>query len=244
MLSYIALPVLAMAAQIFYYGFSLINLSICIAMILMFVVSMVEQNRNLACKEKEAADLRISLMFSQIAPHFIYNTLTTIQELCEKDPKLAKETVGEFSTYLRGNLTSLSETGLIPFAKELEHIQCYCTIEKKRFGDRVHVEYEIAVKEVIPFEKPEAVLQYVEENRPEIAFISAENADGRGYFLIKKIRQLSPQTNIIAVAREYRFAQEMMKLRVSGYVTGKFTLKKVIDELQNLRFQCEERSQA
>lgn len=54
MLSYIALPVLAMVAQIFYYGFSLINLSICIAMILMFVVSMVEQNRNLAYKEKEA----------------------------------------------------------------------------------------------------------------------------------------------------------------------------------------------
>lgn len=161
MLSYIALPVLAMVAQIFYYGFSSINLSICIAMILMFVVSMVEQNRNLAYKEKEAADLRISLMLSQIAPHFIYNTLTTIQGLCEKDPKLAKETVGEFSTYLRGNLTSLSETGLIPFAKELEHIQCYCAIEKKRFGDRVHVEYEIAVKE---FMLPPLTLQPLVEN--------------------------------------------------------------------------------
>lgn len=161
MLSYIALPALAMVAQIFYYGISLINLSICIAMILMFVVSMVEQNRNLAYKEKEAADLRISLMLSQIAPHFIYNTLTTIQGLCEKDPKLAKETVGEFSTYLRGNLTSLSERGLIPFAKELEHIQCYCAIEKKRFGDRVHVEYDIAVKE---FMLPPLTLQPLVEN--------------------------------------------------------------------------------
>ena len=117
--------------------------------------------------------------------------------------------------------------------------------DKKRWWKMsVIIRQTRAGAEVIPFEKPEAVLQYVEENRPEIAFISAENADGRGYFLIKKIRQLSPQTNIIAVAREYRFAQEMMKLRVSGYVTGKFTMKKVIDELQNLRFQCEERSQA
>ena len=116
--------------------------------------------------------------------------------------------------------------------------------KKRRWKMSVIIRQTRSGAEVISFEKPEAVLQYVEENRPEIAFISAENADGRGYFLIKKIRQLSPQTNIIAVAREYRFAQEMLKLRVSGYVTGKFTVKKVIDELQNLRFQCEERSQA
>lgn len=116
--------------------------------------------------------------------------------------------------------------------------------KKRRWKMSVIIRQTRSGAEVIPFEKPEAVLQYVEENRPEIAFISAENADGRGYFLIKKIRQLSPQTNIIAVAREYRFAQEMLKLRVSGYVTGKFTVKKVIDELQNLRFQCEESSQA
>lgn len=78
MLSYIALPLLASAVQLFYYGISLINLSISFSMILMFVTAMVEQNRQLAQREKEAADLRISLMLSQIAPHFIYNTLTTI----------------------------------------------------------------------------------------------------------------------------------------------------------------------
>ncbi len=143
MLSYIALPLLASAVQLFYYGISLINLSISFSMILMFVTAMVEQNRQLAQREKEAADLRISLMLSQIAPHFIYNTLTTIQGLCTIDPPAAKETVGEFAGYLRGNLDSLSEREPVAFARELEHVRCYLAIEKKRFGDRVNVVYDI-----------------------------------------------------------------------------------------------------
>lgn len=52
---------------------SLINIAISISMILIFVVFMMEQNQLLARKEKETADLRISIMISQITPHFIYN---------------------------------------------------------------------------------------------------------------------------------------------------------------------------
>lgn len=34
-------------------------------------------------------------MLSQIAPHFIYNTLTTIQGLCDKDPALTLQPIVE-----------------------------------------------------------------------------------------------------------------------------------------------------
>ena len=161
MISYIILPFGATIIQTFYYGASLINISIGISMILMFIVAIVEQNQMLAMREKEAADLRISLLLSQIAPHFIYNTLTTIQGLCEKDPALAKETTGQFAKYLRGNLESLSENETIPFARELEHVQCYLAIEKKRFGDRVNVVYDIEEK---GFLIPALTLQPVVEN--------------------------------------------------------------------------------
>lgn len=130
-------------------------------MILMFVVAMVEQNENLARKEKEAAELRISVMLSQIAPHFIYNTLSSIQQLCRKDPALAEETIGEFALYLRGNLDSLSETEPIPFDREFQHVQSYLAIEQKRFGDRVKVEYEIEEED---FMIPALALQPLVEN--------------------------------------------------------------------------------
>ena len=159
--SYMALPLFAMVFQTFYYGISLVNIAISISMIFLFVVSMVEQNQNLARKEKEAADLRVSIMISQITPHFIYNTLTSIQQMCESDPGQAEETVEEFAEYLRGNLDSLSIKGPVPFERELNHVKCYLAIEKKRFGARVNVVYDIKEEE---FLIPALTLQPMVEN--------------------------------------------------------------------------------
>lgn len=161
LLSYIVLPFIMTVIQTFYYGISLTNIAISISMILMFVVAMMEQNENLARKENEAAQLRISIMLSQIAPHFIYNTISSIQQLCRKDPVLAEETLGEFAMYLRGNLDSLSETEPIPFEREFQHVQSYLAIEKKRFGKRVTVEYQIEEED---FVIPALALQPLVEN--------------------------------------------------------------------------------
>lgn len=143
MLSYIILPFAGAIILMFYYGISFVNIAISISVVLMFITAMIEQNQNLAKKEQEAADMRIAIMLSQIAPHFIYNTLTVIKELCMRNPQMAEQTVLEFSDYLRGNLDSLSEKEPVPFERELKHMYSYCAIEKKRFGDRIHVEYDI-----------------------------------------------------------------------------------------------------
>lgn len=161
LISYMVLPLMAMIFQTFYYGISLVNIAISISMIFMFLSAMIEQNQNLARKEKEAADLRISIMLSQIAPHFIYNTLTSIQQMCENDPKQAEETVGEFAEYLRGNLDSLGNREPVPFERELNHVKSYLAIEKKRFGSRVNVEYDIQDDE---FLIPALTLQPMVEN--------------------------------------------------------------------------------
>ena len=161
MISYEVLVLAAVIVQSFYYGISLINLAVAVSMILIFVSAMVEQNRELANKQEEAANLRVELMLSQIKPHFIYNALTVIQRLCVKDPKMAQETVEEFATYLRGNLESLDRKTPIYFQKELEHVQCYLAIEKKRFGDRVNVVYDIQEKD---FLLPALTLQPLVEN--------------------------------------------------------------------------------
>lgn len=159
--SYMVLPLVAMIFQTFYYGISLVNISISISMILLFVVAMNEQNENLARKEKEAADLRISIMISQIAPHFIYNTLTSIQQMCETDPQQAEETVGEFAEYLRGNLDSLALDHPVAFERELNHVKSYLAIEKKRFGERVRTSYDIKDEQ---FLIPSLTLQPLVEN--------------------------------------------------------------------------------
>lgn len=106
------------------------------------------------------AEQRIQIMMTQIQPHFLYNTLSTIQALCYADPDKAAETTQLFATYLRHNLKSLSLSGLIPFQKELEHTRLYAEIEMTRFVT-VRVEYDIQDTD---FSLPPLTVQPLVEN--------------------------------------------------------------------------------
>lgn len=92
--------------------------------------------------EAELKESRISIMLSQIRPHFIYNTLGTIERLCLKDPQMAFELVRNFSLYLRGNLSELDSVAPIRFSDEIKHVQHYVNIETVRFPDII-VEYQL-----------------------------------------------------------------------------------------------------
>lgn len=111
--------------------------------------------------ETELFESKVSIMLSQIQPHFLYNTLVVIRQLCDIDPKTAKEAVTEFASYLRGNLDSLTLNTTIPFEKEMEHIENYISLEKKRFGDKINIDYDI---EAFDFEVPSLTIQTVVEN--------------------------------------------------------------------------------
>ena len=80
-----------------------------------------------------AAEQRIQIMMSQIQPHFLYNTLATIRSLCLRSPETAAQTIDKFSRYLRQNLDTLDQNGLIPFSKELERVKIYTEIEMLMF---------------------------------------------------------------------------------------------------------------
>ena len=61
--------------------------------------------------QKELYEAKVSVMTSQIRPHFMYNALTSIAMMCEIDPKTAKQATITFAKYLRGNMDSLKQTG-------------------------------------------------------------------------------------------------------------------------------------
>ena len=103
---------------------------------------------------------RIRIMISQIQPHFLFNTLSTIQSLCLIDPNKASETVSKFGTYLRQNIDSLNQEDLILFEAELEHTKVYADIEMLRFPN-IKVEYDIRETH---FSVPALSLQPIVEN--------------------------------------------------------------------------------
>ena len=103
---------------------------------------------------------RTQLLVSQIQPHFIFNTLSTIQALCRIDPDKAFDTIEKFGTYLRMNLESLGQPTLIPFQKELEHSRIYAEIEMLRYPE-IHIVYDIRDDD---FELPALSVQPMVEN--------------------------------------------------------------------------------
>ena len=111
--------------------------------------------------EKELVQNRIAIMLSQIQPHFLFNALTAIKQLCAIDPVKAEEAIGQFAGFLRGNLDSLSHTGAISFEKELTHIENYLSLEKMRFGKRLNIAYNIDVSD---FSLPPLTVQPLVEN--------------------------------------------------------------------------------
>ncbi len=121
----------------------------------------IEQQRRLEEQEKELADSRISIMISQIQPHFLYNSLASIYYLCDEDPQLAKQAIDQFSSYLRMNMDSLKQAKTVEFSKELQHVKNYLSLEKMRYGDRLTIFYNI---ESTDFLVPALSVQPIAEN--------------------------------------------------------------------------------
>lgn len=138
---------------------------------LVFVLQVVPQSINAAAKAKELeaeknaldaalAKSRISTMISQIRPHFIYNTLGTIEQLCDIDPPKAGELVHNFAKYLRGNFGELDNPRPILMSREMEHVKYYVSIESIRFPDMTF-EFEM---NSLDFEIPALTVQPIVEN--------------------------------------------------------------------------------
>lgn len=111
--------------------------------------------------EKELYEAKVSVMVSQIRPHFMYNALTSISMMCTIDPETAQEATDIFAKYLRENMDSLKQTKPVPFEIELAHLEKYLYIEKLRFGKKLNIEYDIQAKD---FKLPMLSVQPLAEN--------------------------------------------------------------------------------
>lgn len=141
------------------FGF-LSNFSTFLTLLLMFCYVYIEDNRKIAAQERELSSLRLNSLRAQINPHFIYNTLGTIADMCNTDPKEAEEMIYDFSDYLRDNFSDVERQSVHSFSEELEHVKHYLSIEQKRFPN-IEIKYDIKALE---FMIPAMTLQPVIEN--------------------------------------------------------------------------------
>ena len=104
-------------------------------------------------EKRASASFSIKAAEGQMQPHFLYNTLGTIQEIVLSDPVYASELIGDFSIHLRSCIRAMANDAPLPFDQELANIKAYVNIEKMRFGDKLNVLYNIRFRDffILPF---------------------------------------------------------------------------------------------
>jgi len=122
-------------------------------------------SRILAGRYDRQHELRIEdqykLLTTQINPHFLYNTLTTISHITSKQPERARQLLHHLSDFFRKSLESKTDTTTLK--EELDHIKSYLEIEKARFENRLQVHITIP-DEAMNQEMPIFTLQPIVEN--------------------------------------------------------------------------------
>lgn len=86
-------------------------------------------------------EARMRALQSRLDPHFLFNALNLVAELCRDEPEEAERCVVRLSALLRAVLEN-AEQPLIPLGKELDLCADYLDLCRVRYGERLQVELE------------------------------------------------------------------------------------------------------
>ncbi len=79
----------------------------------------------------------------QLQPHFLFNSLNSINALIGLDPQQARKMVQQLSDFLRGTLKK-EESQMVTLDEEIGYLNLYLEIEKVRFGNRLQTKIDIS----------------------------------------------------------------------------------------------------
>jgi LytS/YehU family sensor histidine kinase len=121
-----------------------------------------EAERRRIQAEQLAKEAELYKLRQQLQPHFLFNSLNSINALVRLDPPLARTMIQQLSDFLRGTIKK-EENTWISLEEELQHLGLYLDIEKVRFGHRLHAEIKNNAIESNAF-LPAMLLQPIVEN--------------------------------------------------------------------------------
>ena len=128
----------------------------------------------LAQVEADARNAQLALLRYQLNPHFLFNTLNSVNALISKgDAGKATKMINKLSEFFRHSLRAEPETE-VTVAEEIATTELYLDIEKTRFADRLTVEIQVAESAKSRL-VPSMILQPLVENALKHAIGVSEN---------------------------------------------------------------------
>ena len=118
----------------------------------------IEENQRAKEKENENLKTELSLLRSQVSPHFMFNIMNNMVALARKRSELLEPSLIKLSSLLRYMLYETEEK--VPLQREVEYLQSYIDLQSQRFGEKVKIKvcmenvndrHEIEPMLLIPF---------------------------------------------------------------------------------------------
>jgi len=111
---------------------------------------------------QQVTEAKLAALQAQVEPHFLYNTLASVQALTEVDPAQANAMTGHLIQYLRNALPKMRES-VSTVGQEVELVRAYLNILQMRMGKRLS--FDIAVPpELMELPFPPLMLPSLVEN--------------------------------------------------------------------------------
>ncbi len=104
----------------------------------------------------------LQMLQSQIKPHFLYNALSAIANICSKDGKKAEQVILDLAYFMQASFDFNSSDRMITLESELELTRRYVHIEETRFGDKI--KYTEQIQAPLSVQLPRLVLEPLVEN--------------------------------------------------------------------------------
>ncbi len=162
--------------------FAVIAISILLLLILILFL-----RQNGIKSARKVAEFKQRLLRSQMNPHFIFNSLTSVQNLIlQKDEIKASVYLSRFSDLVR-NILKNSQVELISLEEEISTVENYLELQKIRFPEKF--DYDIKVDEKLESENiniPPMLVQPFIENAIEHAF---KSLDTKGHIIVSILKK-------------------------------------------------------
>lgn len=144
-------------------------------------------------------EAELQLLRSQINPHFLFNSLNSINTLAMTDPDRVQQMIIKLSDYMRYSLRK-DRTALVPLSQELQNIQLYLDIEKVRFGKKLTFQV-LVPDQLLKVEIPHMILQPLIENAVKYGVyesldenkVDVDISKKDDYLVLKVINDFEPQ---------------------------------------------------
>lgn len=196
-------------------------------------VRVVRERYELEFREQEysklAAEAQLTVLRSQINPHFLFNALTTIGYLISSSPEKAVETLLHLTRLLRGVLSSTGEFSTL--GAEMELIENYLDIERARFEEKLTVTITLP-EDLKHVQIPSLLLQPLVENAIKHGIsenkaageleITAERLDiGNGEVLVLRVRDTGASRRSDRSTKMEGVGLSNIRERLAAYYSGR-----------------------